>query len=332
MKLKLVIASAFVLAGAVFGITQSKAEAALPGQVGDAPRCTVDTGKARNNSFVVKGDTASVTFTAEGGANCRVKVSNNSFYAPSIDGKPWSAQILYDRNTKTFGPGKHTLNIKVPVTSTKQKGCFYQLDLTYGTHNVLPVLAYEHGAIKDCGQPKPQPTAACVSLTARKLDRTQFQLNAKASVANGAKVTSYVFTTTGNGTTETRTVNATSLTAAHVYRQTKPGTYTAKVTVNTTAGAKTGSACTVNVTVTPEVPGKITVCEIATKKTVTIDENQMSDKYTKDFSKCAETPVTPTPESPKALPDTGVGAVFAIFTGVTSLSSAAYYILSRKFF
>ncbi len=334
MKLKLAIIAGFVLAGAMFGISQQSAQAALPGQVGDAPRCNVDTGKARNNSFVVKGDTASVTFTAEGGANCRVQVSNNSFYAPSMNGQPWSAQIPYGKpNTKVFGPGKHTLDVKVPVKSTKEKGCFYQLDLTYGVRNVLPVLAYEHGAIKDCGQVvQPKPEAACVSLTAKQLDRTQFQLIAKASVKNGAKITGYTFVTTGNGTTETRPINTTSLTAAHVYRQTKPGTYTAKVTVNTSVGAKNGAACTATVTVTPEIPGKITVCEIATKQTVTIDQNQMSDKYTTDFSKCAATPVTPTPEAPKALPDTGVGAVFAIFTGVTSLSSAAYYVISRRLF
>lgn len=332
MKLKLAIIAGFVLAGAMFGITQQSAQAALPGQVGDAPRCNVDTNKARNNSFVVKGDTASVTFTAEGGANCRVQVSNNSFYAPSMNGQPWSAQILYDRNTKTYGPGKHTLNIKVPVKSTKEKGCFYQLDLTYGTRNVLPVLAYEHGAIKDCGQVAPKPEAACVSLTKKQLDRTQFQLNATASVKNGAKVTGYTFVTTGNGTTETRTVNATSLTAAHVYRQSKPGTYTAKVTVNTTAGPQSGAACTTTVTVTPPAPGDIEVCEIATKKLITIKENQFdAAKHSKDPAKCAATPVTPpTPEAPKALPDTGVGAVFAVFTGVTSLSSAAYYVISRR--
>lgn len=335
MKLKLAIIAGFVLAGAVFGISQQSAEAALPGQVGSAPRCNVDTGKARDNSFVVSGSTASVTFTAEGGANCRVQVSNNSFYAPSANGQPWSAQIRFDTNTKTFGPGKHTLAIKVPVKSTKEKGCFYQLDLTYGIRNVLPVLAYEHGAIKDCGQVAPKPEAACVSLTAKQLTRTSFQLNAKSSVKNGAKITGYVFTITGNGTTATRTVTTTSLTAAHVYTQTKPGTYTAKVTVKTSVNDRTSAACTTTVTVVPEVPGKITVCEIATKKSVTIDKTPvLSDKYTTDFSKCAETPVTvtpPTPESPKALPDTGVGAVFAVFTGVTSLSSAAYYLISRRF-
>lgn len=332
MKLKLAIVAGFVLAGSLFGLGQ-KAEAALPGQVGDAPRCNVSTGKARDNSFVVSGSTASVTFTAEGGANCRVQVSNNSFYAPSMNGQPWSAQILYDRNTKTVGPGRHTLAIKVPVKSTKEKGCFYQLDLTYGQRNVLPVLAYEHGAIKDCGQVAPKPEAACVSLTAKKLDRTQFQLNAKASVKNGAKITGYTFVTTGNGTTETRTINATSLTAAHVYRQSKPGTYTSKVTVNTSVGPKSVAACTTKVTVTPVTPGDIEVCELATKKFITIKENQFDPaKHSKDPAMCAATPVTPpTPETPQALPNTGVGAVFAVFTGVTSLSSAAYYVISRRF-
>jgi hypothetical protein len=332
MKLKLAIIAGFVLASAVFGISQQSAEAALPGQVGDAPRCTVSTNKARDNSFVVRGDTATVAFTAEGGANCRVRVSNNSFYAPSMNGRPYDAQILYDRNTKVVGPGRHSLDIKVPVKSTKQKGCFYQLDLTYGTHNITPVLAYEHGAIKDCGQVAPKPEAACVSLTKKQLSRTSFQLNAKSSVKNGATIKGYVFTITGNGTSTTKTVTTTSLSAAHVYTQTKPGTYTAKVTVKTSVNDKTSAACTTTLTVVPVTPGDIEVCELATKKLITIKENQFdAAKHSKDPAMCAATVVTPpTPESPKALPDTGVGAVFAIFTGVTSLSSAAYYVFSRR--
>jgi uncharacterized repeat protein (TIGR01451 family)/LPXTG-motif cell wall-anchored protein len=66
-------------------------------------------------------------------------------------------------------------------------------------------------------------------------------------------------------------------------------------------------------------PGKITVCEIATNKIISIDESQFdASKHTKDLSKC-ELPQTGTTENIVAV--TGLGALIA---------SIAYYVASRR--
>lgn len=137
--------------------------AATPGQVDSAPRCTVTAVGDRGSAFTITGHTASVTFNVDGGANCKVKLSVNTFYAPTMDGRPYSQQILYERVTKIYDkPGKYTLSASLPAKSDKSKGCFYQVDLTYGTHNVLPVLAYGHGTL-DCSTtpPPPPPPVMC---------------------------------------------------------------------------------------------------------------------------------------------------------------------------
>ncbi len=73
-----------------------------------------------------------------------------------------------------------------------------------------------------------------------------------------------------------------------------------------------------------KVPGKIVVCEIATKQIVTIDESAFNtDKYTKDLSKCATTP----PELPK----TGPAENIVAFLGLGALiASVVYYVRSRS--
>lgn len=74
-------------------------------------------------------------------------------------------------------------------------------------------------------------------------------------------------------------------------------------------------------------PNEITVCELATKKIVTIKESDFnSDKYSKDLSKCQETPVVP-PE----LPQTGATESIVAVLGLGAvIASVAYYIASRR--
>lgn len=68
-------------------------------------------------------------------------------------------------------------------------------------------------------------------------------------------------------------------------------------------------------------PGKITVCEISTKKIININESDFNDqKYTKDLSKCAVTPVTP----PASIPNTGAGAVMGIAAAVSAIGAIAH--------
>lgn len=74
-------------------------------------------------------------------------------------------------------------------------------------------------------------------------------------------------------------------------------------------------------------PGKISVCEVATKKIVTIKESEFdTTKYSKNFNDCKETPVTP-PE----LPQTGAGDNIVAVLGVGALIAAiSYYVASRR--
>ncbi len=74
-------------------------------------------------------------------------------------------------------------------------------------------------------------------------------------------------------------------------------------------------------------PGDIQVCELATKKVITIKENQFdSSKHTTDLSKCAATPVTP-----KEIPNTGAGDVLALFAVVTIAGAIAHrVVLGRR--
>jgi hypothetical protein len=76
------------------------------------------------------------------------------------------------------------------------------------------------------------------------------------------------------------------------------------------------------------VPGKITVCELATKKVITINENDFdSAKHSKDLNKCAEVLGT----TPTVIASTGPTSTIAAMFGLSSVAAAAtYYVRSRR--
>lgn len=97
----------------------------------------------------------------------------------------------------------------------------------------------------------------------------------------------------------------------------------------------------------------VQVCDIATKQTVTVTEDQAKDttKYAPvDSEKCKETPVTPptppvtpptppvtppetpeVPQTPPELPETGpAAAIMQLFGAGSMVASAAYYVQSRR--
>jgi hypothetical protein len=137
---------------------------------------------------------------------------------------------------------------------------------------VRPVDAYVfmrngqfHGAVLSaCGNPlmatpvtppapKPQPVYSCDSLQATKIDRTNFKFTSAATAKNGASIVSYTYNF-GDNHTETTTSSSVN----HTYS--KPGTYTATLSVTIKVGATTktitAEACktTVKVEAVPVTP------------------------------------------------------------------------------
>ena len=252
MKGKLLGFGLSLLAVATIGVVQVQTKAAEPGQVGNAARCTVEAKGQRGSAFKVNQaqTRATVEFTVKGTENCKVQLSGNSFYAPSMDGRPYDQQVLFDRVTKTYGKGNYSMTVKLPTQSTKQKGCYYQVDLTYGTHNVQPVLAYGHGKIKGCGEEQLNPKAECVEVKATMQERTKYLVTAKSKVSGGAKVKSYSFKVTkGTTTVYDNTYKSEAAEQSVVYVVNEPGEYKVTTSVDTTEGVKRGVQCETSFTV-----------------------------------------------------------------------------------
>lgn len=97
-------------------------------------------------------------------------------------------------------------------------------------------------------------------------------------------------------------------------------TLTNKASANTDNGAKTDTA---DVVVKKEcAPGEINVCELATKRIVTIKESDFdSSKYSKNFADCKTTPPTTVTE----LPQTGIDSGIAAIAGLGAVTAAVAY-------
>ncbi len=107
---------------------------------------------------------------------------------------------------------------------------------------------------------KPEPVARCEQLTFSRISRTDFKLQAKAFVDNGAKVRGYNFTVTdANKNVVLSKDIASTESQASSDRLTIPtqGSYTARVTVKTSEGDKTNGNCVATFTIaaptTPDV-------------------------------------------------------------------------------
>jgi hypothetical protein len=206
--------------------------------------------------------------------------------------------------------------------------------------------------------PQPQPSAVCKNLTVTPIansSNTKFRLTAEASVSGGAKVKSYRFDVTSGGKTVSTLNSMTTDTKTSVtYSQATPGNYSARVTVMTSAGAKSGPHCVATFSVPKPPEGMVVVCNPSTRQTITVKQSEASqykpvgspeceditvcdmttnqivtikhdqfdsNRYTTDQTQC----------QPSQLPETGPAEVVMKLLGATSLTGAsAYYITSRR--
>lgn len=141
---------------------------------------------------------------------------------------------------------------------------------------------FKAAIITSCGnpvtaKPKPKPAYACNSLTATKINRTEYSFTASASAKNGATITGYTFDF-GDG----KKTTTTSKTVKHAYA--KEGAYTAKLTVNVKVGSSkktvTAAKCVVKITVAPEPPKPEYSCDSLKKNQISRAEYSFDGKAT----------------------------------------------------
>lgn len=105
---------------------------------------------------------------------------------------------------------------------------------------------------------KPAPLAACEDLVYQSINRTDFSLTGKSTASGGAKVSAYYFTVKDSSgkVVNSKTVKSTSLQASSGRLSiATAGSYTAQVTVKTSAGDKTNQDCQTTVKIAaPAVP------------------------------------------------------------------------------
>lgn len=79
-------------------------------------------------------------------------------------------------------------------------------------------------------------------------------------------------------------------------------------------------------------PGNIVVCEVATGRIITIKENEFdANKHSRDLNRCVKPPVTPGGTTPTVLPDTGTGEILAMVASVVAGGMLAYRLVWTRF-
>jgi len=219
-----------------------------------------------------------------------------SYYAQSSTGKPHEGQYLYaqsapqvytDASKNCLADASKCKDISVAMFSPS---CFYQVDIVEITPQGNNVAISRTGGDHDC---TPTPTYSCVSMAAKQSGVLSATITDYQITAHNA---TYLRTTVqwGDTTSDTRVIPQGM---GHTYP--KAGQYTITATSYFHIAGQFGgpgkevaaAPCTYQITITPEVPNKIQVCELATKNIITIDEKDFdASKYSKILSDCAEAP------------------------------------------
>lgn len=189
----------------------------------------------------------------------------------------------------------------------------------------------------------------CTSIAVSKLSDNKFKFETGYSATNATfKSVSYTVTD-ANGASST--VAGSPNTAE--YLASTPGKYSVQATVTFTVNGKdvtaTSAACKKEFEIPTPPPEKLVVCDLTTKKVVTINKDEFdSSKHSTNLKDCeekcpipgkehlpvnsaeCEEPVTPTPPE---LPKTGAADLLGAGVGLAAMGlSAYYYAASRRLF
>lgn len=184
--------------------------------------------------------------------------------------------------TSAMSIGRHNLNGSTPKVIGSKTYYNSPPSTSFNSPSIVAFVyftadgQFQSAIITSCGNPVsavpvppkppvPTPTYKCVSLTAAKISRNEYNFKAVAEVTGGATVTSYRYDF-GDGSSQT----SPNATISHTY--TTPGTYTAKLSVDVKVGSetKTVTAPTCQVPVTVEVQPAYK-CDALTIRTINLE-------------------------------------------------------------
>lgn len=331
----------------------------------------VNTARA-TTSAGYKEDTATVTVNRE----CKppvVKYTCDALNIATVDNNHFKFTTNYTVENATFKSVTYVVkNASGAVVDTKTSTA-NTLDYTQttpGNYSVQATITVSANgqdqtatsdACKGSFEVKPPVVSyTCDALNIVTVDQTHFKFTTTYSANNATfKSVTYVVKDASGKVVDTKTSTGTSLD----YTQATPGNYSVQATVTFSVNGQdktaTSENCKGNFQV---VPNQITVCDLTTKQIVTINESDFNaDKYSKDLSKCKETPptqitvcdlstktvvtinesdfdaskyskdLTVCQTTPPELPHTGMGENIVAIVGLGALvASAAYYIASRR--
>ncbi len=296
------------MALAVLGIAGVLA-VATPAQADAATECTLVTRQAERGTVMVDpiggptkfhrdNGSAFIKVIVDGPKNCSKTVSLAAWRAPNATFKPWNEQVLESSKTRTLTPGEYLMQIEIPK-------CYFQIDLVHGSDptGFGGGGAYQEGRMinsvkggdKLCTTPTPPPTPvvehnySCTALTVAPAADRKVLITSFAVATQNATFTHAVINW-GDGTTES-SANLPSMT--HQYGAYGDYSVSATAYFNITDNGVTREVsaplCSAPITFTQPPVNNIYVCDLKTKKIVTVDEaNYDHNRYTTDLAKCAE--------------------------------------------
>ena len=153
-------------------------------------------------------------------------------------------------------------------------------------------------ATKKLPPPIPKPTAACSNLIITSISRTKYKLSGSAETKNGATISSYIYfvRNSKDALISKDVVNTAAGSSSSTITIDTPGTYEATLAVETSTGTKEGGNCRKNIKVSPPPTKDITVCDLTSKKIITIKDNAFdSKKHSKNLKDCEAPPVKKPP-------------------------------------
>jgi len=223
---------------------------------------------------------------------------------------------------------------------------------------------FKNAIMKACGnpawgkpvpKPQPKPSYKCESLKVSQKSRTEFSFDAKYSVKNATHKQTVYVVKDASGKVVSRSTSKS-------FKTDKAGTYTVTAEVTFTANGKdytVTNGCVAKFTVKELPPKEIQVCELKTKKIITIKETAFdSKKHSKNLADCdvkqievcdlttkeiitidedafdeskhsknlGDCAPAPTPELPK----TGFGAALGLVAGTSAIGSGAFYAVTAR--